>query len=74
MPKSGWKTSEFAVTVLTAAAALIAALAGQLSPRYAAIAAAVSVGLYAVSRGLAKVPTPVVPPVQGTTVTPPPPQ
>jgi predicted acyltransferase len=72
MQKPGWKTSEFAVTVITAAAALLAALAGQLSPRYAAIAAAVSVGLYAVSRGLAKVPTPVVPPVAPTTVVPPP--
>jgi CHASE2 domain-containing sensor protein len=66
MQKPGWKTTEFAVTVLTALAALIAALAGQLSPRYAAIAAAVSVGLYAVSRGLAKVPTPVIPPAPPT--------
>ena len=70
MLKPGWKTTEFAVTVLTAGAALLAALAGQLSPRYAAIAAAVSVAGYSIARGLAKVPTPVVPP---TTAAPPPP-
>ena len=72
MPKPGYKTTEFWVTVITSAAALVAALAGQLSPRYAAIAAAVSVGLYSVGRGLAKVPTPIVPPVAPTTVAPPP--
>jgi hypothetical protein len=71
--KPGWKTTEFAVTVITAAAALIAALSGQLSPRYAALASAISVGLYAVSRGLAKVPTPIVTPAPPTTVAPPPP-
>lgn len=69
MLKPGYKTTEFWVTALTSAAALIAALSGHLSPRYAAIAAAVSTGLYAIGRGLAKVPTPVVPP---TTYTPPP--
>jgi len=52
--KPGYKTTEFAVTVLTALAALIAALSGHLGPRYAAIAAAVSTGLYAVSRGITK--------------------
>ena len=42
---------------------LAAALAGQLTPRYAAIATAVSVGAYAVARGLAKLgPTTVISP------------
>jgi predicted acyltransferase len=53
--------------VLTAVGALVAALAGQLTPRYAAIASAVSVAAYALSRGLAKrYPPPVVvtPPTQ----------
>jgi hypothetical protein len=59
------------VTVITSLAALIAALSGNLSPRYAAIAAAVSTGLYAIGRGLAKVPTPIVPPAPPTTVAPP---
>jgi hypothetical protein len=71
MVKPGYKTTEFAVTVLTSLAALVAALAGQLSPRYAAIASAVSVGLYAVSRGLAKATAPAVLPVAPTTVVPP---
>jgi len=70
MLKPGYKTTEFWVTALTSAAALVAALSGHLSPRYAAIAAAVSTGLYAIGRGLAKVPTPIV---QPTTVAPPPP-
>jgi uncharacterized membrane protein YfcA len=63
IPKPGYKTTEFFVTVLTAVGALIAALAGQLTPRYAAIASAVSVAAYALSRGLAKrYPPPVVTP------------
>lgn len=53
-PKPGYKTTEFAVTVLTAIGALAAALAGQLTPRYAAIAAAISTGAYALSRGITK--------------------
>jgi hypothetical protein len=71
MPKAGYKTTEFWVTALTSAAALVAALSGHLSPRYAAIAAAVSTGLYAIGRGLAKVAPPVVPPAPPTTVAPP---
>jgi hypothetical protein len=69
--KPGYKTTEFWVTAITSAAALVAALSGNLSPRFAAIAAAVSSGLYAVARGLAKVPTPIVPPAPPTTVAPP---
>jgi len=53
--KPGYKTTEFWVTVLTAVGALIAALADQLPPKYAALGAAISSGLYAISRGLAKV-------------------
>lgn len=52
--KPGYKTTEFAVTVLTAVGALAAALAGQLNPRYAAIAASISTGSYAVARGITK--------------------
>lgn len=66
MLKPGYKTSELLVTVLTAVGALAAALAGELNPRYAAIAAAVSTGAYAVGRGIAKAgatlgPVPTVP-------------
>lgn len=52
--KSGIRTTEFWLTVITAAGALIAALASELPPRYAAIASAISVGLYAIGRGQAK--------------------
>ena len=52
--KPGHKTTEFAVTVLTGIAFLAASLSGNLSPHWAAIAGAVSSGLYALSRGLAK--------------------
>jgi hypothetical protein len=62
MLKPGYKTTEFAVTVLASVAALVAALAGHLSPKYAALATSVSVGLYAVSRGLAKISPPSSPP------------
>jgi hypothetical protein len=53
-PKPGWQTTEFWVTALTIAGLVVASAAASLSPRYAAIGAAVSAGLYAVSRGLAK--------------------
>jgi type IV secretory pathway protease TraF len=69
MPKPGYKTTEFLVTLAVGLAVLIASVADYLPPRYAAISASVVAGLYAVSRGLAKVPTPIVPP---TTVAPPP--
>lgn len=63
VPKPGHKTTEFALTVLTTIGLLAAALAGQLTPRYAAIATAVSVGAYAIARGLAKLgPTTVITP------------
>lgn len=52
--KPGYKTTEFWVTSLTSIAALVAALSSHLNPRYAAVGAAVSEGLYALSRGLTK--------------------
>lgn len=54
IPKPGYKTTEFLVTALAALGALIAALADKLPARYAAIASAVSLGCYAISRGLTK--------------------
>lgn len=59
--KPGYRTTEFWVTTLTSLAALVAALSSHLAPRYAAIAAAVSSGLYALARGLAKRPAVVAP-------------
>lgn len=50
----GYRTTEFWVTVLTQLALLISAVADALPPRYAAIASAAVGGLYAISRGLAK--------------------
>lgn len=52
--KSGWKTTEFWVTILGVLGSIVAAVAGTLPPEYAAIGAAVASGFYAVSRGLAK--------------------
>lgn len=53
-PKPGHKTTEFLLTVATVVGLLTAALAEALTPRYAAIATAISVGAYAIARGLAK--------------------
>lgn len=69
--KPGYKTTEFLVAVLVGVATLIASIADYLPPRYAAIASAIVGGAYAISRGLAKVPTPVIPPAPPTTVAPP---
>ena len=52
--KPGYLTTEFWVTTLTSLAALIAALTSNLNPRYAAIGAAISEGLYAISRAITK--------------------
>jgi hypothetical protein len=52
--KPGYMTTEFWLTVAVDVAALIAAIADQLPPRYAALAATVSSGLYALARGWAK--------------------
>ena len=56
--KPGYKTTEFYVALLTIVGATIAALAGNLSPKYAALAAAISTAAYAIARGLAKTPSP----------------
>lgn len=47
-------TTEFWITIATNVGILAAALTSNLSPRYAAIAAAVSVFGYSIARGLAK--------------------
>lgn len=50
----GWKTSEFWMTALSHAGVLLAAAAGVLPPKYAALAVAASQVAYNLSRGLAK--------------------
>ena len=52
--KPGYKTTEFWVSALTTGGALIGALAGVLPGTAGIIAASISGGLYAISRGLAK--------------------
>jgi hypothetical protein len=52
--KPGHRTTEFTLTVLVSVGAVAAAIAQVLSPRYAAIASAVSVAAYAISRGITK--------------------
>lgn len=51
---TGWKTTEFWVTVLTAVGATAAAATNNLPPRYATLASTIAVVAYAISRGLAK--------------------
>jgi len=55
---AGMKTSEFYVTIATNIGVIAAAVAGVLSPRYAAVASAISVAAYSIARGLAKLNTP----------------
>lgn len=52
--KSGWKTTEFWVSTLSIVGLVVSSIATSLSPKYAAIGAAVSASAYAISRGLAK--------------------
>jgi len=52
--KAGVKTTEFWTTVLVGIGTVAAALAGELAPRYAAIASAISVAAYAISRAITK--------------------
>ena len=52
--KAGWKTTEFWVSTLSIVGLVAASVATPLSPKYAAIGAAVSAASYAISRGLAK--------------------
>lgn len=60
MNRRGWQTTEFYVTIAIDVGVFTAALADALPPRYAAIAASVSTGAYAIARGIAKI---VIPPV-----------
>lgn len=57
--KPGQRTTEFWTTVALCIGVVMSAVAGALSPRYAAIAASVSVAAYAIARGLAKIGKPV---------------
>lgn len=52
--KSGLKTTELAVTVLTDVGIIASALAGALPAKWAAVAATISTVAYSISRGLAK--------------------
>lgn len=52
--KPGWKTTEFAISILTTVGALTASLAGVLDPKVGAILMGLSTFAYALSRGLAK--------------------
>jgi len=52
--KSGWKTTEFWLTVLTNAGAIVTALNGVLDPKTAAIIMAVVNGVYSVLRAALK--------------------
>lgn len=54
--KSGWKTTEFYMTVVTQLLAVVAALNGVLDPKTAATIVAVLNAVYAVLRTLAKAP------------------
>ena len=56
--KPGYQTTEFWLTIATSLAAICAALADVLPPKYAAVILSASSGLYAISRALAKWPQP----------------
>jgi len=52
--RKGFHTSEFIVTTAASVAAILAAVSGILDGQVAAVVVAISEGLYAISRGLAK--------------------
>jgi hypothetical protein len=52
--RRGFKTTEFWATVALNVGVVAAAIQGTLSPKWAAVASAVSVAAFNVSRGLAK--------------------
>lgn len=54
MNKSGWKTTEFWVSLLTTVGAVGSGIVGFLPASTAAIVASVASAAYAISRGLAK--------------------
>ena len=60
MTKSGWKTTEFWVTVATDIGVIATAATGVLPVKYAAIAAGIAQFGYALSRGLTKITPPAV--------------
>lgn len=53
-PKPGWKTTEFWLSLFTAAAAGLGAVGGFLPPTIASIAGAVVTAGYSIARGLTK--------------------
>jgi hypothetical protein len=53
--RPGYKTTEFWVALLVILGSFVSTLAGNLPDRYAALASSVAGGLYALSRGLAKI-------------------
>jgi hypothetical protein len=55
--KAGYRTTEFWITLLSVLGAIVMASRELLSAPDAAIAASIAAGLYAVSRGLAKLNT-----------------
>lgn len=66
--KAGWKTTEFWVSTLTIVGLVVSSAAASLPDKYAAIGASVAAAVYAISRGLAKLNTPVVPTVTAADV------
>ena len=52
--KTGYKTTEFWVTVLAILASVLVASDDILEPRWSGLAASLASGLYAISRSLAK--------------------
>lgn len=52
--KPGYKTTELAVTVLTALGSWLAEWQGSLAPKWAALATTVSAAAYALSRAITK--------------------
>lgn len=58
--KTGYRTTEFWITLLAIVGLVVSSAATALSPRFAAIGASVAAAAYAISRGLAKLNTPTV--------------
>ena len=54
--RRGFRTTEFWSTVAVNVGVVAAAVQGTLSPKWAAVASAVSVAAFSISRGLAKKP------------------
>lgn len=59
--KAGLKTTELWLTLATNVGIVASALAGALTPKWAAVAAAVATASYSLARGLAKSPAAVLP-------------